>query len=459
MAFYRKSAVRFKPRYPRKPNLGHPLARGMKWAYGSQNGLVAWSADGFVSPTTITNTTNERLNISHNNGHLIYPVPGWIQGATKCSMFYRFSPTLDVGGSNAGGFQVHDNGVNGDRFGFSSYQDDVYFSCDNGVSLMNILAGAVLTAGETYNLSLRYDGTQSTAGDRLWGWLGNTKYTDTDSFRSSLATTYDRLYLGAYGYGGPAYDYYNDSVVAYLWDRVVTEDEFRELRENPYEIFERRIWVPVTAAAGSTVNPGLGTTSFEGKQSTIFAHKSVAPTLGTASFEGIAPTVSKAVSVLPTVGTASFEGLAPVTTAITGATTSPGLGAASFEGVAPTAFVARITSPTTGTVAFSGIAPTVVLPGLTLPGVGTASFEGLAPATSVFINLLPTTGAMSFEGFTPTAAGVVPGTASPKLGLMGMTGKAPTATADSVFGVWNDIARVSSTWTDIARVSDTWTDI
>lgn len=233
----------------------------------------------------------------------------------------------------------------------------------------------------------------------------------------------------------------------------------------------------------ATVQPTTGAAVFSGLAPTTFRQVTQAPTTGTALFSGLAPTISAitGVGVSPTTGTALLSGLAPTT--FREVAVSPTTGKITYSGVTPTVAAAKTAAPTTGTAIFSGLAPTVttallatvqpttgaaLLSGLAptvsvqrtaAPGAGTAIFSGKAPETSVFVNLTPTTGTAIFSGLAPSAGPFIGTTVSPTVGKMTMAGKAPTATADSIFGVWNPIDEVSSSWIPYTRVTTAWTDL
>lgn len=179
-----------------------------------------------------------------------------------------------------------------------------------------------------------------------------------------------------------------DAYAAGIDNTVYSADQIKALSENPWSAFEpKRIWVPVAAAAGTSLTPGVGSITITGYAPSVAQSNfvSLTPGAGSVAITGYAPAVTRGTttSVLPGVGSIAFTGYAPTVTQSGATNVTPGAGSLSLTGYAPT--VAQTASislvPGAGSVTITGHAPTVLQAGpiSISPGVGSLSITGYAP--------------------------------------------------------------------------------
>jgi len=217
----------------------------------------------------------------------------------------------------------------------------------------------------------------------------------------------------------PGWIFYGGLLLDHTW----TFEQFRDLNDNAWQIFERdnrhRTFHLSTGTADITATPGAATLTITG----------YAPTV----------TVTGDISVNPGVSALALTGYAPTVSITEHQTVTPDPGALALTGFAPTVTVAenQTVSPANADLALTGYAPSVSVTTnhIVLPGAGALDITAIAPTVTVTTNHLvnPTTGALVLTGYAPTitvesqSKSFTPGAAA-----LEITGYAPSVSVSGV---------------------------
>lgn len=229
-----------KPNYQVKVDWENPITKGLKHAFLYHNGIEdiierdsVFSASDYQISVHNGQKVMETLN---NTGHIEYKVKSWVQSTPRATFVYKVEPLGNVI-QQKGGLNFWDEGISGSNFGIRLNSDDIHFAVDTGTLIRQVSVVSGLAADTVYDLAMTYDGTQSTAGDRVRGYVNGIEYTDTDSFPATADSSYDKLFVSAYGYGSNTVDYNSNSYHGYIWSRTLSIAELESIRHDPYQMF------------------------------------------------------------------------------------------------------------------------------------------------------------------------------------------------------------------------------
>ena len=182
----------------------------------------------------------------------------------------------------------------------------------------------------------------------------------------------------------------------------------RQISQNPWQIFKplpRRIFVPVAAAAGVTINAGTGNATAAGLTASVTqsgAPVTISAGVGNAVATGLAASVSQAASISTGVGNAAAAGL--TASVAQQYTLSAGIGNAAAAGLTATITASGLTtiSCSVGNAAAAGATASLSSTTTITCTKGNAAAAGLTAALDIAFTILANVGNATGAGLSAT---------------------------------------------------------
>lgn len=112
-----------------------------------------------------------------------------------------------------------------------------HVSIGNNISSTDLVFSDVETTNQWIDIGFSWSAVDNT----LRGFRDGKQQLNTNLFTSSLSTNISHIGIGARLFDSTMH-LSGDVAFTYLWNRQLTNDDFRLLHSNPYEIFEAQTW-------------------------------------------------------------------------------------------------------------------------------------------------------------------------------------------------------------------------
>lgn len=196
-----------------------------------------------------------------------------------------------------------------------------------------------------------------------WGTNGRKLFVDgsldtTSASTAVVAATSIRPSLGNRQSGGRSLGTGSELYFCFTFSQNIGDKWHNELARDPYQLFERRIWVPVSAGGAPvliTATPGNAVAA--GVQARVNQAHQVTGTAGNAVANGVAARVNQTRIVVGTAGNATAAGITARVDQARQITGSAGNAVA--DGEAASIYFGRLITATPGDAAAAGVAATI----------------------------------------------------------------------------------------------------